>query len=133
MKSKYNMSYEDFKRRIETRTEEEVFEEWDDYIIWDACESAKNYWLKVDVIVLVEEPGKQALRARASLKNGFLLHVNEVPGKGFRSYSYHLHISQLLIIAHGPFAPESPSRDYPQESPHAMPILVYHLSGSPGR
>lgn len=48
MKSKYNMSYEDFKRSIETRTEEEVFEEWDDFIIWDAYESAKSYWLKVE-------------------------------------------------------------------------------------
>lgn len=48
MKSKYNMSYEDFKRRIETRKEDEVFEEWDDFIIWDAYESAKSYWLKVE-------------------------------------------------------------------------------------
>ncbi len=48
MRSKYNMSYEDFKRRIEARREEEVFEEWDDFIIWDAYESAKSYWLKVE-------------------------------------------------------------------------------------
>ncbi len=47
MRSKYNMSFEDFKRRIETRKEDEVFEEWDDFIIWDAYESAKSYWLKV--------------------------------------------------------------------------------------
>jgi hypothetical protein len=48
MKSKYNMSFEDFKCRIEVRKEDEVFEEWDDFIIWDACESAKSYWLKVE-------------------------------------------------------------------------------------
>jgi hypothetical protein len=34
--------------------------------------SSSEIILEVDVIVLVEEPGKQALRARASLKNGFL-------------------------------------------------------------
>lgn len=47
MKSKYNMNFEDFKRRIEVRKENEVFEEWDDFIIWDAYESAKSYWLNV--------------------------------------------------------------------------------------
>jgi hypothetical protein len=48
MKSKYNMSFEDFKRRIEVRKEDEVFEEWDDFIIWDSYESAKSYWLNVE-------------------------------------------------------------------------------------
>lgn len=59
--------------------------------------SCSDIILKVDVIVLVEEPGKQALRARASLKNGFLLHVTEALGKGFRSYSYHLQKNNNLI------------------------------------
>jgi len=48
MKSKYNMSFEDFKRRVEVRKEDEVFEEWDDFIIWDSYESAKSYWLSVE-------------------------------------------------------------------------------------
>ena len=48
MMSKYKMSFKDFKRRIEERKDEEVFEEWDDFIIWDAYESAKSYWLKVE-------------------------------------------------------------------------------------
>jgi hypothetical protein len=48
MRSKYKMNFEDFKRRIEERKGNEVFEEWDDFIIWDAYESAKRYWLKVE-------------------------------------------------------------------------------------
>ncbi|MGB4653091.1 hypothetical protein [Methanothrix sp.] len=59
--------------------------------------SSSETILEVDVIVLVEEPGKQALRARASLKNGFLLQVNEALGKGFRSYSYHLQKNDKLV------------------------------------
>lgn len=49
MISKYKMSFKDFKRRIEERKGEEVFEEWDDFIIWDSYESAKSYWLKVQI------------------------------------------------------------------------------------
>lgn len=52
---------------------------------------------KIDVITLVEEPGKQALRARASLRNGFVLHVTEAFGKGFRSYSYHLQKNGKMV------------------------------------
>lgn len=48
MKSKYKMSFDDFKRRIEERRDEEVFEEWDDFIIWDSYESARSYWAKVE-------------------------------------------------------------------------------------
>ncbi len=45
---------------------------------------------EVVVIVLVQEPGKQALRAKATLNGGYLLHINESLGIGFRSYSYHV-------------------------------------------
>jgi hypothetical protein len=48
MRSKYKMSFDDFKRRIEERRGEEVFEEWDDFIIWDSYESARSYWAKVE-------------------------------------------------------------------------------------
>lgn len=48
MRSKYKMSFDDFKRRIEERRVEEVFEEWDDFIIWDSYESARSYWAKVE-------------------------------------------------------------------------------------
>ena len=47
IRSKYKMSFQDFKRHIEERSGDEVFEEWDDFIIWDAHESAKGYWQKV--------------------------------------------------------------------------------------
>jgi len=59
--------------------------------------SSSDIVLNVDVIVLVAEPGKQALRAKASLKNGFVLHVTEAFGKGFRSYSYHLQKDNTLV------------------------------------
>jgi len=59
--------------------------------------SSSDIVQKMDIIALVEEPGKQALRARASLKNGFVLHVTESFGKGFRSYSYHLQKNEKLV------------------------------------
>jgi predicted RNase H-like nuclease (RuvC/YqgF family) len=42
------------------------------------------------VLVLVKEPAKQALRAKVSLKGGYVMYVTEAFGKGFRSYSYHI-------------------------------------------
>ncbi|HNX40718.1 MAG TPA: hypothetical protein PKK11_09050 [Methanothrix sp.] len=48
MRAKYNMSFEEFKRRIESRIGEEIFEEWDDFIIWESYEASRNYWLKVE-------------------------------------------------------------------------------------
>ncbi len=47
MRLKYKMSFQDFKCRIEERKGDEAFEEWDDFIIWDAYESAKSYWQKL--------------------------------------------------------------------------------------
>ena len=44
----------------------------------------------IAVTVLVQEPGRQALRATASLKGGYVLHINEALGRGFRRYSYHI-------------------------------------------
>ena len=48
MRSIYKMSFNDFKHRIEERQGVEVFEEWDDFIIWDSDESARSYWAKVE-------------------------------------------------------------------------------------
>jgi hypothetical protein len=48
MHAKYKMCFVDFKRRIESRIGEESFEEWDDFIIWESYESARNYWRKVE-------------------------------------------------------------------------------------
>jgi hypothetical protein len=52
MRSKYKMSFNDFKHRIEERKGVEVFEKWDDFIIWDAYESARGYWAKVETKLL---------------------------------------------------------------------------------
>lgn len=64
--------------------------------ILDALSSC-DVVLKLDVIILVAEPGKQALRARASLKRGLTLHITEAFGKGYRSYSYHLQKKDKLV------------------------------------
>ncbi|HPE63385.1 MAG TPA: DUF6516 family protein [Methanothrix sp.] len=45
---------------------------------------------EIEVTVLVQEPGRQALRAVASLKGGYVLHINEALGRDFRRYSYHV-------------------------------------------
>ena len=45
---------------------------------------------EIAVKVLVQEPGRQALRAVASLKGGYVLHINEALGRDFRHYSYHV-------------------------------------------
>ena len=52
--------------------------------------SSSDIVLEIAVIVLVQEPGRQALRAIASLKGGYVLHINESHGRDFRSYSYHV-------------------------------------------
>lgn len=52
---------------------------------------------EIVVIVLVEEPGKQALRAKASLKGGYVLYVTEAFGKSFRCYSYHVQKNGKLV------------------------------------
>lgn len=49
MRAKYKMSFQDFKCRIEERKGDEAFEEWDDFILWEARESAKSYWQKVQI------------------------------------------------------------------------------------
>jgi hypothetical protein len=48
MHNKYKMSFEEFKRRIESRKESESFDEWDDFIIWESYESARRYWADVE-------------------------------------------------------------------------------------
>lgn len=48
MRSKCKMDFGEFKHRVETRKGEEVFEEWDDIIIWESYESARSYWTNVE-------------------------------------------------------------------------------------
>jgi len=52
---------------------------------------------KISVIVLVQEPGRQALRATVSLKRGYILHINEALGRGFRRYSYHIQKGEQMM------------------------------------
>ena len=52
---------------------------------------------EIAVIVLVQEPGRQALRATASLKGGYVLHINEALGRGFRRYSYHVQKGEQMV------------------------------------
>lgn len=52
---------------------------------------------EVIVLIQVQEPGKQALRARAHLKSGFILHINESLGRGYRNYSYHIEKRNTMV------------------------------------
>ena len=42
---KYNMSFQEFEKKVK-ESEEEIFEEWDDYIIWEGLEKALKIWKK---------------------------------------------------------------------------------------
>lgn len=63
---------------------------------------------KVVVVVLVQDPGKQALRAKATLKRGYVLHINKAFGKGFRNYSYHIRKNEKMVRRwdNAPYWPE---------------------------
>ncbi len=47
MRAKYDMSFEVFEKRIKSRKGFESFDEWDDFIIWESYESAREYWTGV--------------------------------------------------------------------------------------
>lgn len=53
--------------------------------------------LNVIVLIQVQEPGKQALRAIAYLKGEYALHINESLGRGYRNYSYHIQKSNRMV------------------------------------
>jgi hypothetical protein len=53
--------------------------------------------LKIAVIILIQEPGRQALRAIVSLKEGYVLYINESHGSDFRSYSYHVRKGDKMV------------------------------------
>lgn len=59
--------------------------------------SANDIVQEIETIVLVEEPGKQALRVKASLKRGYILYITEAFGKNFRSYSYHVQKNEKMV------------------------------------
>ena len=47
MRAKYDMSFEEFQERIRSRKGAESFDEWDDVIIWESREAAREYWAGV--------------------------------------------------------------------------------------
>ena len=47
LKRKYKVDFLEFKRIVEGRKDEEVFEEWDDFIQWESYEEALRYWAEV--------------------------------------------------------------------------------------
>ena len=51
LKMKYRVDFLEFKRIIEGRKDEEVFEEWDDFIQWESYEEALRYWTEVEARV----------------------------------------------------------------------------------
>lgn len=54
LKRKYKVDFQEFKRIIEERKDEEVFEEWDDFIQWESYEEALIYWTEVEKRVKVK-------------------------------------------------------------------------------
>ena len=48
MKKKYKVDFQGFKEIVEKRRDEEVFEEWDDFIQWESYEEALRYWTEVE-------------------------------------------------------------------------------------
>jgi hypothetical protein len=48
MERKYTMDFQGFKKIIEGRKDEEVFEDWDDFIQWESYEEALKYWTEVE-------------------------------------------------------------------------------------
>lgn len=43
MESKYNLTFSEFKENIYTKAEEENFEEWDDFILWESYVKGRQY------------------------------------------------------------------------------------------
>jgi len=47
----YKVDFPEFKRIVEGMKDEEVFEEWDDFIQWESYEEALKYWTEVEARV----------------------------------------------------------------------------------
>jgi len=59
--------------------------------------SSSDIVIDVEIIEMVIEPKTQYLRAKAKLKKGYVLYVNEGVGETYRRYSYHLQRDDELI------------------------------------
>jgi len=51
LEKKYSVDFREFKKIIESRENEEVFEEWDDFIQWESYEEVLRYWTEVEARV----------------------------------------------------------------------------------
>ena len=59
--------------------------------------SSSDLVIDVEVIEMNVEPKTQSLRAKAILKKGYVLYVNEGIGENYRRYSYHLQKDDKMI------------------------------------
>jgi predicted RNase H-like nuclease (RuvC/YqgF family) len=59
--------------------------------------SSSDLVMSVEVVEVNAEPKVQSLRAKATLKNGYVLYVNEGIGEHYRRYSYHLQKGGKMI------------------------------------
>jgi hypothetical protein len=59
--------------------------------------SSSDLVIDVEIIEMNVEPKTQSLRAKAKLKEGYVLYVNEGIGGNYRRYSYHLQKADKMI------------------------------------
>ncbi|AKB12152.1 MAG: DUF6516 family protein [Methanosarcina flavescens] len=59
--------------------------------------SSSEIVLELKVLKAIVEPPVQVLKARATLKDGYLLEISESVGPDFRRYSYHLQKEDAMI------------------------------------
>ena len=59
--------------------------------------SSSDLVMDIEVIDMNVEPKTQSLRAKAVLKKGYVLYVNEGIGENYRRYSYHLQKDDKMI------------------------------------
>lgn len=52
--------------------------------------SSSDLVMNVEIIEMNVEPNVQSLRAKATLKEGYVLYVDEGMGENYRRYSHHL-------------------------------------------
>ena len=47
MENKYSMNFSEFEKVIHAKIDNEDFEEWDDFILWESYVKAHQYWEKL--------------------------------------------------------------------------------------
>lgn len=47
MEDKYNLVFPEFEAMIKETANKEIFEEWDDYILWESYVKVLQYWSKM--------------------------------------------------------------------------------------